>query len=841
MKLSDWLKKKLAVHVFQPLLNYHRPWLPRRRLSGCRGWRIEDDGRRVIITFQNGSLSVIAPAAGTLAVIVSFTRPGRASAANAEYISFSVLDGPGLPLTVRENHTGLRAGAGPGQPLLHLNTARGLIRMELDGTVLWGESLPAAAGHWAVMTVRSPRPVRWLGFGQKTGGLFKNGRFYRMWNTDFSDMEKHSDPLYQSCPYALALEDDGRAWGLFFDNPHYSDLKMSRLNRKGALRWRARRGPLALYLTAGPTLREAARQFSVLTGRYRLPPLWALGHHHSRWEPNESAARLTGIAREFRRRRIPLDALHIDIGYMRGFRCFTWDSTRFPDPESFLDSLRGLDIQPVVITDPGLKKDASWEVYATGERHGHFLKDRTGRTFHAPVWPGPAAFPDFARAAAAEWWGGLFAAHTGRGIAGFWIDMNEPSTFTPRRTLPDRLLHRVTTAAGEVVRDHASLHNYYGFLMARATAAGLDRLRPGERSFLFTRSLFAGGQRYASSWTGDNKSTWNHLRLVLPMVMNLGLSGQIMTGPDLGGFWGAPSRELFIRFLQAGTLLPFHRNHTAAGMPPQEIWEFGEEAERICAGHIRLRYALLPYVYTALRQGTVSGDPLCRPLCYEFPGDHGCLAPETADTQYLCGEQLMAAPVLRPGRRDRPVYFPPATEWVCWWTHQVYAGGRNETVAAPLERLPLFAAKGAVIPTLVAGPDGFVSTAAFFDQTLSFDVYPAAILRGALYLDDGHSLDYREGRYSLLAVSGKSTDEHLSLRIERAEGRLDPPWGRFSRVQARIAGYGRRVRAVRVAVNSHELPREQASTEDDWTIIRLADIALPIDLLVEFETGPAAE
>jgi alpha-glucosidase len=852
MSLSEWLKVKLATHVLQPLLNRRSPARPWRPLRGFRSYNWNETRTLCTVSFENGQIEISAPAPRVFKVLVLFKPALKTKTYDGEYFTYAVLPQRGLPLGLLEEGGRLSftaAGEG-GAPELVLDTATGLLEARSAGGSLFGPARCAAAGRWVSFAARPPEPRLYLGFGQKTGGLFKNGTSFVMWNTDFADMHENSDPLYQSCPLAVLLGEGGSAAGLFFDNPHYARFRAPRRGRPGRFRYRAARGPLAFYLLGGPELRDVVRQFAALSGRYRLPPLWALGHHHARWEKNESAERLRGIARGFRERSIPLDALHVDIGYLRGFRCFTWNAERFPDPDGFLRALREQRIQPVVITDPGLKKDDEWNVYREGKERGFFLTGPDGSIAHAPVWAGLSAFPDFGASAAARWWGDQFKIHTDRGIEGFWIDMNEPAAFTPRRTLADGVLHSVEPAeAGGTLRrrDHASLHNYYGFLMAKATAEGLERLLPGRRFFLFTRSSFAGIQRYASSWTGDIKSRWDHLRFTLPMVMNLGLSGQIMTGPDIGGFWGAPSPELFVRFLEAATFFPFHRNHTADGTPPQEIWAFGERIESICVRFIRLRYAFLLYLYTALRHGTVTGDPVCRPLLYDFPGDRGCLRHRVADTEYLCGGDLLVAPVLEKGRGERAVYFPTAragapreraTEWVCYWTHEIHGGGNDEAVSAPLDRLPLFVRRGAVLPLLQSEPGAFTSSGQLYDQTLCLDVFPAPAFGGSLYLDDGETPAYAAGRYSLVSISGRETKDGLSAAIEQTAGSVPAPFGRFRSVLLRLARFGKKDAPGRVTVNGRELPRETAGTEDDWIVIGLPVDRLPVN--IEIRTGEGA-
>ncbi len=845
MDLVNFLKIKLATHVLQPLLNRRFPGRPRRTVRGPCQYGLGENGALFSARFAKARMEITALRTGALKVALSFTPVRKTPYHDGEYFSYAVVDKSALPLAVWEDGPRLAvAAADPdGGVELVVDRETGLLGARGRDGELFGRGRAAAAGDWVEFAFRVPRPALCLGFGQKTGGLFKNGKSYTMWNTDFSDMYADSDPLYQSCPLAIVLDEKGSAFGLFFDNPHYARFRLPRRGRTGLFRYGAARGPLVFYLLGGPRLRDVVRQFSALTGYYRLPPLWALGHHHSRWEANESAARLDGIARGFRERGIPLDALHVDIGAMRGYRCFTWDPARFPDPDGFLSGLRERRIHPVVMTDPGLKTDEEWDVYRDGKAKGFFLAFPDGAPAQAPVWPGRAAFPDFGSPAAAQWWGGQFKVHTDRRIDGYWIDMNEPAAFTARRTLPDAVVHTVEPAAagGTLVRrDHASLHNYYGFLMARATAAGLDRLRPGKRTFLFTRSSYAGIQRFASSWTGDIKSRWDHLRMTLPMVMNLGLSGQIMTGPDIGGFWGAPTPELFVRFLQAATFFPFHRNHTADGMPPQEVWAFGDEVETIAVELIRLRYAFLLYLYTAVREGTVTGDPVCRPLAYDFPGDPGCLRPEVADTEYLCGGDLLVAPVLEKGRTGRDVYFPvspggasPSAEWVDYLTHRIHRGGKEETFDAPLGRLPLFVRRGAVLPLLAGKPGAFTSSSQLYEQTLRLDVYPAPHIAGTLYLDDGETLAYAEKQYSLVCVSGREAAGRISLSIGQTDGRQPAPFGRFASVALRLARYGKAAPPGRAIVNGEELRGERLRAEGDWIVIDLPADRLPLTVEID--------
>jgi alpha-glucosidase len=599
-----------------------------------------------------------------------------------------------------------------------------------------------------------------------------------MWNTDDRSYGTASDPLYQSCPLLIALRDDGSAHGLFFDNPSYSVFRVGDSSPEPQISFTAEVGPLCYYVLAGPTLKDVLQEFTHLTGRYPLPPFWSLGHQHSRWEEPESADRMLKIAKAFRAHRIPCDVLYLDIGHMDGYRCFTWNNDTFPDPTNLMQTLHAKQFKVVAITDPGLKRDPSWNVYQEGVERGLFCRDDRGEIYNAPVWPGPSAFPDFFSDEVRTWWGSLFDRYTGAGVDGFWNDMNEPSLFIPRSTLPNTVCH----GDGARVMSHRSVHNCYGFLMARASYEGLEKLQPQRRPFLMTRSGFAGIQRYASAWTGDNRSNFRQYRLTVPMLLNMGLSGQTMVGVDIGGFWSHPSSELMARWIQLGAFYPFSRNHTRAGTPPQELWQFGDEVEVIARRYLELRYRFLPYLYTSLRESCRGGVPLMRPLFLDFPTDHGCFDPDTAESEFLIGPDLLVAPVLHRGKRGREVYLPSPCRWYEWWTGRVLEGGKAHPVEAPLDTLPLFVRCGAAIPM---GPVAHV-TDQVMTAPLTFRVIPDNRINGSLYIDDGLTVGYERGEYSLLQVTGNYGSGDLELEIARTEGSLEPMLGSHPRISVEM-------------------------------------------------------
>jgi alpha-glucosidase len=601
-------------------------------------------------------------------------------------------------------------------------------------------------------------PERTYGLGEKTRGLEKGGNLYTMWNTDFPAYEGRTDPLYQSIPFTIGLH-HGLAYGIFLDNTSRTTFNLGAGNTHDLAGFEAESGELDWYFIQGPGMADVVARYTLLTGRSPLPPLWSLGYQQSRWSYSpESEVRR--IARTFREKDIPADVIYLDIDYMDGYRVFTWDRSRFPDPKGMVDDLAAQGFHLVVIIDPGIKIDPSYAACASGLDGDHFCRLPDGTLFQAEVWPGPCHFPDFTRGRTREWWGGLFRGLADDGIAGFWNDMNEPGVWGG--TFPPLVRHDYDGAP----TDHRAAHNVWGMEMARATREGVGALRPGERPFVLTRAGFAGIQRYSAVWTGDNVASWDHLRLSLPMLLNLGLSGVPFVGADIGGFVGAPTGELFTRWLEVGALLPLCRAHTEHGTPDQEPWSYGDKHEAWNREAIRLRYRLLPYLYKEFEEASRTGLPILRPLVLEFQED-----PKTfglAD-EFLVGDDLLAAPVVEEGARVRNVYFPSG-RWLDWRTEEVHEGPVEERVDAPLGALPLFLREGAILPTWpVMSHVGEKPV-----DRITLDVFPSSrVDRDTLYEDDGHSLAYLRGVYRRTPIE-VSRGAGTVFRFGAREGSYEP-------------------------------------------------------------------
>ncbi|HEM46014.1 MAG TPA: DUF4968 domain-containing protein, partial [Alphaproteobacteria bacterium] len=538
-------------------------------------------------------------------------------------------------------------------------------------------------GDGAYATRRLVEAEAVYGLGERAFDLNLRGRSLSLWNKDPETYEPGDDPIHLSIPMLVALH-DGRAYGLFFDNPGRARIDLGH-RYHDTLHYEVETGELCMYLFAGPGMADVLAHYTQLTGRMPLPPLWALGYHQSRWSYYpESEVR--ALAAEFRARHIPCDVIHLDIHYMDGYRIFTWDRDRFPDPAGMITNLRDQGFRIVTILDPGVKVNPGYHVHDGGLQRDAFCRLPDGTLFHGPVWPGDCYFPDFTDPGVRTWWGDLYEPLVQAGVAGFWNDMNEPAIFGG--TMPDAVCHDYE---GQGAR-HGEVHNIYGLLMARASAEGVRRLLPEERVPIISRAGYAGLQRDALVWTGDNYATWEHMRLGISVCLNLGLSGVPFCGPDVGGFAGDCTGELLARWTQLGALTPFFRNHAAIGTHPQEPWAFGEPWESICRRWIEFRYELLPYVYTAAWQAAESGLPMMRPLSLAFPRD---LRTYSLADEYLFGDALLVAPVHEPGQTWRRVYLP-GDEWYDFWTGTRTSGSFNAD--APLERLPLYVRPGSVVP-----------------------------------------------------------------------------------------------------------------------------------------------
>jgi len=687
-----------------------------------------------------------------------------APAAAAHSVRVSVRLAPELALTVYNAHGDILLADDPARPMA----------FDPDGGVVQASERRSATELY-------------YGFGEKALPLSRHGQYMTMWNSDTPGYPRGLDPIYESIPFFIA-QNGGVSFGVFLDNTYRTYFDMGKTD-PARYTFGADGGELNYYVFGGgaqPSPRTVLAGYTALTGRAPLPPLWALGYQQSRYSYTP-AAKASEIAHEFRERKIPADVIYFDIGYMDGYRIFTWSPSDFPQPEKLLAELHGLGFHAVTIVDPGIKLDEGFPIYRSGKPF--YTRRADGSEYHAAVWPGLCAFPDFTEPSARAWFGSLYRGFLDQGVDGFWNDMNEPGVFVPPDWKLPVLVHDPMKTfpldnrhAGDgLPGTHVRYHNVYGMQMARATFEGLQKLRPAQRPFVLTRAGYAGVQRYSAVWTGDNDATWDHLALSIPMLSSLSISGVPFVGADIGGFNATPSAELYTRWLEAAALTPFMRTHSAIDTAQREPWTYGEPYTSAARGAIELRYRLLPYLYTLFAANAREGAPPMRPLWFDFPADVKGLLVED---EFLLGADVLVAPVVHEGAVARRIYFPRGTDWIDWYDGTRHAGGSDAEIAAPLARLPLFVRAGAALPTSDVAQD--TTEQQKLPLIVTAALGPGSTTGDEIYQDSG---------------DGPTTDaERIALHVDGERVRIDGPKAeKFRRIGAvEFIGVAAKPRAVRV-------------------------------------------
>jgi alpha-glucosidase len=657
---------------------------------------------------------------------------------------------------------------------------------DLEGNVLQ-EDAPnfPAEFHGSRFRLYKTMPIdeHYFGLGDKTGPLDRREQAFHLWNTDAFRFQESTDPIYKSIPYFMTVR-AGRSLGVLLDNTWPSAFDFGRSER-GIYSFGADGGPIDYYLWYGPEPKDVVKTYAWLTGLPPLPPLWSFGFQQSRFS-YESEEKLRSIATRLRADKIPSDVLYLDIDFQQNHRPFTVDAARFPHFEKMLADLKKEQFHVVVISDLHIAHlpNAGYAPYDTGTAGDHFVKNPDGSAFVGEVWPGPSVFPDFTRQQTRAWWGTLYKDFVTKGVSGFWNDMNEPSVFkTAKLTMPDDAQHRIDEPGFRPrTAPHIEIHNVFGMENSRATYDGLLKLAPDTRPFVLTRATYAGGQRYAVTWTGDNTSSWNHLRLTTPMLLNLGLSGFGFCGADVGGFIGTPSPELLTRWTELASFQPIDRNHTNKGSGDKEVWVHGPEQEAIRRRYIEERYRLLPYIYTAAEELSRTGVPIVRPLFLEFPHatSDGHPIDIDAGNEFFFGPDLLVAPPPFPEQPDAYNVLLPAGVWYDYWTGQpveapqpeLKIGPRDPLIKPELDVLPVYVREGAIIPTEPLTQ----STSETPQGPLTLRIYPGKDCRGSVYQDDGVSFAYKRGEFLRMEFSCSATESGVSVHVGPHEGSFHPWW-----------------------------------------------------------------
>lgn len=616
-------------------------------------------------------------------------------------------------------------------------------------------------GRFNRATLSIPPEVDLYGGGEVTGPLRRNGTTIKLWNTDnYTYGKDGGGRLYQSQPWIMGVRADGSAFGVLFDSSWKGELSC-----KNDITFTVEGPEFPVLVIQRTSPEDVLQALGVLTGKMELPPLWALGYQQCRYSYYPDS-QVREIADGFRARRIPCDVIWMDIDYMDGFRVFSFNKEYFPDPKGLNDDLHRKGFKAVWMIDPGVKIDPKYKVYSLGHAQDVYVKSRDGSEYQGSVWPGPCAFPDFTRPDTRRWWSSLYAPYMANGIDGVWNDMNEPAVFNgPDGTMPEDNLHR---GGGDLPPGiHRKYHNAYGMLMARSTRDGILAANPDKRPFVLTRSNFLGGQRYAATWTGDNRSSDQFMKLSVPMSLTLGLSGQPFNGPDLGGFDGMATPELWGKWIGFGSLFPFARGHASKGANSKEPWSFGTEVEQTARIAIERRYRLLPYLYTLFWESSTTGLPVMRPAFMADATDKVLRGEQEA---FLLGRDLLVIPSWAKN---------PALPRDNYPVVSIVDGDQVDPNQATLRMRP-----GSIIPL---GKVIQNTTEKSLDPlTLLVCLDAKGEASGRLYEDAGDGFGYREGDYLLTTFHAKRVGEKTTVSIIEKEGQR--PWEkRVVRIQPVIS------------------------------------------------------
>ena len=628
---------------------------------------------------------------------------------------------------------------------------------------------------------------RFIGLGEKFGGLDRRGNGYTNWNTDAYGYRTNQDPLYSTIPFYIGIH-SGLNYGIFLDNTYQSDFNFGASNNRFSS-FGARGGEMDYYFIYHTKLADIITSYTDLTGRMKIPPLWSLGYQQNRYSyyPDTEVLR---IARTLREKKIPADGITLDIHYMDAYKLFTWDKDRFPNPKQLNEQLEEMGFKTTVIVDPGIKVEEGYGAYERGKEADIFLKYPDGEYYTGQVWPGWTHFPDFTSEAGRQWWQQEVQKFEDDGVDGLWNDMNEIATWG--QTMPNNVLFNYD----DHLASHKQGRNVYGLQMTRASYEGARKAMK-KRPFLLTRAGYAGLQRYTALWTGDNRSEDDHMLYGVRLLNSLGVSGVPFTGMDIGGFTGGASVQLYNRWMQLGAFIPYFRNHTGVNTKSAEPWTFGEEVLEIARNHVNLRYRLLPYLYSTFYEATQNGQPVMRTLAIDYTHDEKVYDSQF-ENQFFTGEAIMVAPFESTTNFGK-VYFPKG-EWYNLFTGEVERGKQEKIVELAYNKLPVYVKGGSIIPmqSLVQ------STAEQPTDTLVVHVYQGEEANSFVYYeDDGESFDYENRGYFKRSI--RFDPKKKTIAFAAAEGDFQ---SKFNHLKLVLHGFGN---LARVKVNGRS-----ASLQEDF-------------------------
>ncbi|CAA6669563.1 unnamed protein product [Spirodela intermedia] len=630
-------------------------------------------------------------------------------------------------------------------------------------------SFEAKCGQQNVI-IQLPTGSNFYGTGEVSGPLERTGRRIFTWNSDAWGYGPGTTSLYQSHPWVLALLPDGKALGVLADTTRRCEVD---LREESTIRFAA--SVSYPIITFGPfeSPTEVLTRLSRAIGTVFMPPKWSLGYHQCRWSYDSDKRVLKLWAKTFPYhefylcrllkhfdKSMPCDVIWMDIDYMDGFKCFTFHKERFPDPNSLFDELHSRGFNAIWMLDPGIKHEPGYFVYDSGCENDVWILKEDQKPFVGDVWPGPCVFPDYTREETRVWWAKLVRDFIPNGVDGIWNDMNEPAVFkVATKTMPESNIHRGDAELGGR-QNHSHYHNVYGMLMARSTYEGMKMSSGKKRPFVLTRAGFIGSQRYAATWTGDNLANWEHLHMSISMVLQLSLSGQPLSGPDIGGFAGNASPKLFGRWMGIGAMFPFSRGHSETKTVDHEPWSFGEECEEICRLALLRRYRLIPHIYTLFYMAHTKGTPVLAPTLFADSKDPRL---RSVENSFLMGPLLICTSTVPEKGSDELQFVLPKGIWL-----------RFDFCDSHPDLPILYLQGGSIIPM---GPAiQHVGEANRTDElSLMIALDENGRAEGVLFEDDGDGYDFIRGEYLLTYYVAELHSSSVTVKVSRAEGSLERP------------------------------------------------------------------
>lgn len=627
------------------------------------------------------------------------------------------------------------------------------------------------------------------GLGQNMGRMNKRGQRFKTWCSDEFRHLPDKASLYGAHPFMLIQGSSNFA--LFIDYPGEMTLDLGFTSRD-TISIHVPSHDVRIFEFSAQSAKQQLRDFRSLIGTPYVPPRWAFGYQQCRWSYYDKPA-VNKVADQFRRLDIPCDSIYLDIDYMEDFKDFTLDPNRFSDFAPWVAELKEKGVRLIPIIDAGVKIADNYSIYQHGHENGYFCQTESGDEFQAAVWPGLCAFPDFFQPEVRQWWGKQYKFLTDQGIDGFWNDMNEPALFYSPQGLEQAIeiaekykgkdigVHDFFTLKGAFENlpnrrqdyqaiwhktedgsriNHEQVHNLYGQQMTQAAAEGFQQIDPNKRFLMFSRASAIGGHRYGGIWLGDNHSWWEHLKLNVSMMPGVNMCGYLYSGADVGGFAGDATAELVCRWIQFAVFTPLMRNHACAGTREQEPYAFDDSSQSIMREHIKLRYRLIPYLYSEFMNATHSNDNLFWPLALEYNDDIG----QTVEDQLLVGQSIMCAPVLEQNATARYLYLP---EEMLLWTvskHDEFnlklMPSGHHFLPVALSEMALFIRPDSILPLVDSAP--YVEAQNL--ENLECLVYLRSCAEYVLYHDDGVTQEWQQGQHASLTIK-VSYAENGEIRV----------------------------------------------------------------------------